>query len=442
MSSTPSDLEAVLNELKRLHPIVIDLSLDRISELLEKLGRPQDRLPPVIHVAGTNGKGSTIANLKAMLEAGGYKAHTFTSPHLVNFNERIKLAGDSGGAEPIEESRLIALLRHVAEVNGSAPITFFEIITAAAFLEFADVPADALLLEVGLGGRLDATNVIDHPAVSIITPISLDHEDMLGATLDLIAVEKAGILKRGSPAIIGPQSEEALLSIREVASRIGAPLQVWGEDFDVFEQNGRLIYQHESRLMDLPLPALRGRHQIINSGVAAATALALEMPQLDEQAIGEGIASAVWPGRFSRVGDGALVSVAGEHSEVWLDGGHNPAAGTALAQVLADLDERAPKPVYLIVGMMARKDAAQFLKPFQGVVRGVVTIPLPGHEHNAHSAEALADIAASVGLKAAFEDSASAAISLIEEQDVGPKRILICGSLYLAGHILAYERYA
>ena len=437
MSSTYADLESVLADIRRLHPVLIDLSLGRIAVLLEKLGRPQDRLPPVIHVAGTNGKGSTVAYLKAMLEAGGLRAHTYTSPHLVRFNERIRLAGSDTGAEPIALERLIELLRHTLAVNGEAPITFFEITTAAAFLAFSEVPADALVLEVGLGGRLDATNVIDQPAVSVITPVSIDHEDMLGGTLDLIAREKAGILKRGRPAVIGPQPEEALDAIRDVARKIGAPLQVWGEDFEAFEQNGRLIFQHERRLIDLPLPGLLGRHQFANAGTAVAAALAFPALELREDAIGAGIAAARWPGRFSRLDAGPVVAVAGEHTEVWLDGGHNPSAGAALAQALADLDERAPKPIYLIVGMMARKDAKNFLSPFSGLVRGLVTVPLPGHEENAYSAADLAEIAESIGLDAIPEDDITSAIATVEEQDVGPKRILICGSLYLAGHVLA-----
>jgi dihydrofolate synthase/folylpolyglutamate synthase len=438
MTATRSDLAAVLDDLKQLHPVKIDLSLERITVLLDKLDRPQDRLPPVLHVAGTNGKGSTVAFLRAMLEADGYRTHTYTSPHLVSFTERIRLGGTgaNGSAAPIDEDRLIEVLRHVSAVNAGAPITFFEVTTAAAFLAFADTPADALILEVGLGGRLDATNLVERPAVSIITPISLDHREMLGETLAEIAVEKAGIFKSGVPAIVAPQPPEAGDALADQASRIGAPLQAFGEDFDAYEQNGRLVYQSEQRLLDLPLPGLIGRHQVVNAGTSVAAALALATPHISEDAIARGVAGARWPGRFVRLDRGALVSSAGELTEVWLDGGHNPAAGSALAQALADLDERAPKPVYLVVAMMANKDARNFLVPFAGLVRGIVAIPLAGHEEGSFAPDALCDIAESVGLDAVDEDDARSAINAIEAWDVGPKRVLICGSLYLAGHIL------
>lgn len=434
-----SELSAVLADLKRLHPIKIDLSLERIEVLLDKLGRPQDRLPPVVHVAGTNGKGSTVAFLGAMFEAAGQRVHTFTSPHLVNFTERIRLGGTGAGgrAAPIDEARLIALLKQTAEANGQAPITFFEITTAAALVAFADTPADVLVLEVGLGGRLDATNVIAKPAVTVITPVSLDHMEMLGDTLGEIAREKAGILKAGVPAVIGPQEPEALEVIEQKAAETGATLIVAGRDYDAFEQNGRLVFQSETRLLDLPLPALVGRHQITNAGVAVAAALAVDAPRIDEEAIARGVANARWPARFERLDTGALVSLAGEHTEVWLDGGHNPAAGAALAQSLAELDERSAKPVFLIVGMMGRKDAENFLAPFRGVVHGIVAIPIPDHEDDAFAPEDLYDIAVAVGLEAVEEDDVRAALSAIEAWDVGPKRVLICGSLYLAGHVLA-----
>jgi len=438
MTTTRLELAAILEDLKRLHPVKIDLSLDRIAVLLERLGRPQDRLPPVVHIAGTNGKGSTLAFLRAMLEADGYRIHAYTSPHLVNFTERIQLggAGPGGTAAPIDDDRLIDVLRHVSTVNDGAPITFFEVTTAAAFLAFADVPADALLLEVGLGGRLDATNLVDRPAVSIVTPVSLDHLEMLGETLADIAREKAGILKPGVPAVIGPQLPEARDAILAHADQVGAPLSLFGQDFDAFEQNGRLVYQSEQRLLDLPLPGLIGRHQVVNAGVAVAAALALATPVLSEEAIARGVAGAHWPARFVRLDRGSLVSSAGEHTEVWLDGGHNPAAAAALAQALADLDERASKPVYLIVAMKANKDARSFLAAFSGLVRGIVIIPLTGHEDSSFAPDVLCDIAEQVGLDAVDEDDARAAINAIEAWDVGPKRILICGSLYLAGQIL------
>ena len=434
--TTTKALAEVIDNLKRLHPVVIDLSLGRIEALLDKLGRPQDRLPPVIHVAGTNGKGSTVSYLRSMIQAAGLKAHVYTSPHLVRFNERIVLATTAGKSAEISDEALIELLGKVEAANGDAPITFFEFITAAALCAYAEAPADALVLEVGLGGRLDTTNVVPRPAVTVITPVSHDHHEFLGETLEAIATEKAGIFRRGVPAIVGPQEDEALAAIKRVAAEVGAPLTVWGEDFDAFEQNGRLVFQQHERLVDLPLPGLVGRHQIINAGVATAAALALPF-ELEEEAIGRGIAAARWPARFMRLDRGPLVSVAGELSELWLDGGHNPAAGVVLAQSLADLDERSSKPVYLIVGMMTRKDAVGFLAPFVGLVRGMVAVPIPGHEEGAYDAEALADIGEAAGLEVTSEADLVGAVNTIEAADVGPKRILICGSLYLAGHVLA-----
>ncbi|MCB1511100.1 MAG: bifunctional folylpolyglutamate synthase/dihydrofolate synthase [Hyphomicrobiaceae bacterium] len=437
MTTTSPALAAALAKIRNLHPVSIDLSLGRIIELLEKLGRPQDRLPPVLHVAGTNGKGSTTAYLRAMLEADGRRVHVYTSPHLVRFNERIRVAKSEGGATPIDDARLIAVLERVSTANGDAPITYFEIITAAALLVFAEQPADALVLEVGLGGRLDATNVVARPAVTIITPVSMDHREMLGETIELIATEKAGILKSGVPAIVGPQPEAAMAAIRSRAEIVGAPLTVWGEDFDAYEQNGRLVCQVSDRLLDLPLPGLFGRHQIVNAGVSVAAALALGAPQISEDAIAQGLTTVLWPARFTRLDAGALVSAAGELTEVWLDGGHNAAAGQILAQALGDLDERSPKPAFLIVGMMRRKDAENFLMPFAGLVRGIVTVPLVGHETDAYDPYDLAGLAEDLGFEALDEDDLLAAVGAIEAWHVGPKRILICGSLYLAGQLLA-----
>lgn len=437
MTKSSPALAAALEKMRRLHPVLIDLSLDRIHVLLDKLGRPQDRLPPVLHVAGTNGKGSTTAYLRAMLEADGRRVHVYTSPHLVRFNERIRLARPEGGSSLISDALLVSLLDRVSSANGSEPITFFEVVTAAALLAFAEQPADAIVLEVGLGGRLDATNVIARPAVSVITSVSMDHREMLGETVGLIAAEKAGILKPGVPAVIGPQPEEAMAAIEARAAEIGAPLTVWGRDFDAFAQNGRLVCEVRERLLDLPLPALFGRHQVVNAGVSVAAALALPSPRLSEEAIAAGLTSVQWPARFTRLDAGALVSAAGEHTEVWLDGGHNAAAGQVLAQALGDLDERSPKPVYLVVGMMRRKDAANFLKPFAGLVRGIVTVPLVGHEADAYDPHDLASMAEDLGFEALDEDDLLGAIGAIEAWDVGPKRILICGSLYLAGQLLA-----
>lgn len=433
----------LLAEMKLLHPQLIDLSLGRVERLLAKLGDPHKRLPPCVHIAGTNGKGSVTAYLKAMIEATGARVHVYTSPHLVRFHERIELAGADGQARPIAEDTLVDVLVRTQATNGRDDITQFEITTAAAFLAFAEHPADVLLLEVGLGGRLDATNVVDRPALDIITPVSLDHAEKLGATLGKIAYEKAGILRKGVPAVISQQEPEAEDVIRTEALRVGAPLMVWGEDFDAYEQRGRLVVQSEEELLDLPLPALIGRHQIVNAGTAVAAALRLRacLPQLDlyEWAIEEGLTSARWPARMQRLDSGPLPSLLKPGSELWLDGGHNPAAGAALAQTLADLEERSPKPLHLVVGMMGLKDSAGFLSAFRGLARHVVTVPIPGAHEAPHAPEALAETARSVGLKAECAGDIAAALKRTDQIEPGPKRILICGSLYLAGHVLGLQ---
>lgn len=414
---------------------MIDLSLGRIRGLLDKLGRPQERLPPVIHVAGTNGKGSTVAFMLAMLQAAGKRVHTYTSPHLVRFNERIQLAGADGRARPIADEALADALARVSEANGDEPMTFFEITTAAAFLAFAETPADVVILEVGLGGRLDATNLVERPALSVITPVSIDHADKLGDTLEQIAFEKAGILKPGVDAVIATQPPEALSSIRQTADRVGAGLIVQGEDFDAFEERGRLVFQSEQRLMDLPLPALIGRNQVINAGVAIAAMQQSQGTDFPTGAIESGLQTAIWPARFSRVNSAHFNGHISPQTELWLDGGHNPAAGAGLAQTLADLEERAPKPAFLIVGMMGQKDAVGFLRPFAGLVRGVRTVGVPG-EANAMPAEQLAGDAQTAGLAAKTSSDVESALRDIEASEAGAKRVLICGSLYLAGHVL------
>jgi dihydrofolate synthase/folylpolyglutamate synthase len=433
----------LLAEMKLLHPLLIDLSLGRVERLLAKLGDPHKRLPPVVHIAGTNGKGSVTAYLKAMLEAAGARVHVYTSPHLVRFHERIELAGAGGKARAIAEEELIDVLTRTQSINGKDDITQFEITTAAAFLAFAEHEADVLLLEVGLGGRLDATNVVERPVLTVITPVSLDHSEKLGATLAKIAYEKAGILRAGVPVVVSQQEPEAEDVIRAEAVGLGAPLVVWGEHFDAYEQRGRLVVQSQAELLDLPLPVLIGRHQIVNAGTAVAAALELRsrLPAvaLDEWAIEEGLTSARWPARMQRLDNGPLPSLLKPGSELWLDGGHNPAAGRALAQTLADLEERAPKPVHLIVGMMGLKDSRGFLSAFRGLARHVVTVPIPGAHEAPHAPEALAETARSVGLAAEWAGGIEAALKRTDQFEPGPKRILICGSLYLAGHVLGLQ---
>lgn len=443
LSSTRPESDALLAEMMLLHPRLIDLSLGRVERLLAKLGNPEKRLPPVVHVAGTNGKGSVTAYLRAMIEAAGKRVHAYTSPHLVRFHERIALAGPDGKAQAIGEDALVEVLMRVRAVNDGDDITQFEITTVAALLAFSEIPADVLLLEVGLGGRLDATNVIDNPALTVIMPISMDHAEKLGPTIDKIAIEKAGILKRGAPGIISSQPEEVLNIIDAKARSVGAPLIVWGRDYEAFEQSGRLIVQREDRLLDLPLPSLIGRHQITNAGTAVAAALALSerLPDLglDEQAIERGLKTAEWPARMQQLTSGPLLDILGPEAELWLDGGHNPAAGDMLADTLAGLNEKAPKPIYLVVGMMGQKDALGFLAPFRGLVRAMYTVPIPGAHEAPHSGENLAEIARSAGFQAIDRESIVEALQTISALSEGPKRVMICGSLYLAGHVLGLQ---
>lgn len=438
----PQTSDALLARLKTLHPLLIDLSLDRIAGLLSKLGEPQLRLPPVIHIAGTNGKGSTTAFLRAMLEAAGKRVHTYTSPHLVRFHERIGIAGADRISRPIGEDQLVDLLSRVEEANAGGRMTFFEMTTAAAFLGFAETPADAVILEVGLGGRADATNVIAAPRLTVITPVSMDHADKLGDTVARIAVEKAGILKHGVTCIVSQQADDGLDAIRAAAGRIGAPLKVWGEDFDAYEQRGRMVFQTGDTLLDLPKPALIGRHQIVNAGTAIAAALELTDLGLDQRAIERGLATVRWPARMQQLGGGRLTAGLSAEAEVWLDGGHNPAGGQALAQTLADLEERSPKPLAMIVGMMGQKDAVGFLSPFQGLPTQLFTLTIPGAHEAPFPAEALAKLARDLGFRAEPAGDIGSALHRADRATPGPKRILICGSLYLAGHVLALEQGA
>ncbi|MCB1503187.1 MAG: bifunctional folylpolyglutamate synthase/dihydrofolate synthase [Bauldia sp.] len=428
--------DAILERLLHLHPREIDLSLDRIESLMGDLGHPERRLPPVIHVAGTNGKGSTTAFMRAMLEADGRRVHVYTSPHLVRFHERIRL-GAEGGGRFIDEDELADALLAVEKVNGGRPITQFEITTAAAFDVFARHPADVLLLEVGLGGRLDATNVVPSPLATVITAISIDHEKFLGDTLTGIATEKAGILKRGRPAIIAPQAEAALAVIEDIADLCHAPLFVANRDWVAHAERGRLVYQDEDGLLDLPSPRLVGRHQYTNAGTAIATLrrAGLKVPTA---AIEAGLAAVEWPARLQRLTTGALVERAPAAAELWLDGGHNPGAGVVIAEAVADLEERAPRPLYLIAGMLNTKDPVGFFRPFAGLVRRMYAVPVP-HSAAARDPVELATIAAEVGLPTAVASNVGEAIDAIAMEADGnePPRILICGSLYLAGAVLA-----
>ncbi|HAD24264.1 MAG TPA: bifunctional folylpolyglutamate synthase/dihydrofolate synthase [Alphaproteobacteria bacterium] len=431
-----ADSETVLTRLHGLHPKGIDLSLDRLTGLLAKMGNPHEKLPRIIHVAGTNGKGSTTAFMRAILEAAGLRVHVYSSPHLVRFHERIRIAG-----ELIAEQELCDRLLAAEAANDGAPITFFEITSAAAFAAFADHQADITLLEVGLGGRFDTTNVIPTSAVSVITPVDLDHQEFLGNDLATIAHEKAGILRPHVPAIIGPQQPQAEAAIRAEVDRLGA-LALWhGQDWLSFNENGRLIFQYRNGLLDLPLPGLPGNHQLINAGAAIAALLALEDAEFPQPAIAHGLTHVNWPGRLQKLDKGALCRPLNTGSELWLDGGHNPAAGRVLAAALADMEERHPKPLFLICGMLANKDAAGFLENFQGLATAVHTVPVPG-EASGLPADRLAATARKLGFQSIAHDNAATAIAIIQnERPDHDVRIVICGSLYLAGAILKQSDY-
>jgi dihydrofolate synthase/folylpolyglutamate synthase len=418
-----------LARLQALHPKLIDLSLDRMRRLCAALGDPQDRLPPVIHVAGTNGKGSTVAYLRAMAEAAGLKVHVFTSPHLVRFAERIRLAGTL-----VADDHLADVLDRVEQANAGLPITFFEITTAAAFVAFAEVPADLCIVEVGLGGILDATNIVT-PKVSVIAPVDIDHREFLGDTLTAIAGEKAGIIKPGAPAVSARQQEEAETVIEAAAERAGVQLTLMGRDFDAWNERGRLLVQMEDRLLDLPAPSLPGDHQFANAGLAIAALLTLADPRIDEAAMSRGIASTVWPARFQRLTAGPLAERAkAAGADLWLDGGHNPHAGRAVSRAVADLAARDGRPVALISGLLANKDATGFFGAFRGVAAKVFTVTFEGHA--AASAADTAAAAELAGLRACACESVEDALDRALKLEPTP-HVLICGSLYLAGEVLA-----
>jgi dihydrofolate synthase / folylpolyglutamate synthase len=422
--------DAILTRLLQLHPKIIDLSLDRMHRILTRLGNPEQNLPPVIHVAGTNGKGSTQAFLRAMLEAADLKVHAYTSPHLVRFHERIRIGG-----ELIAESELSSLLEECEVANAGEPITFFEITTAAAFLAFSRTPADYLLLEVGLGGRLDATNVIDRPKACCITSIGLDHQQFLGETIDLIAGEKAGIMKRGVPCVVGHMPIEARNAIEAVAAGVKAPLVIAGQEWDCYAQHGRLVFQDGDGLLDLPMPGLPGPHQIGNAGNAIAVVRALKDDRIGEREIAQGLKEVEWPARLQRLKGGALSALLSDGAELWLDGGHNADAGVVLADALKAMPK---KPLVIIWGMLNTKDAAQFFKPLAALADHVVTLSIP-NEVNAISGEDLAETVQKLGTSASVADSVFNAVK--QASQVRPKaRVLVCGSLYLAGHVLAAEQ--
>jgi dihydrofolate synthase / folylpolyglutamate synthase len=439
-----ADSQALMARFLALHPKKIDLSLSRMDTILPALGNPHLKLPPVIHVAGTNGKGSTIAFMRAILEAAGQRVHVYTSPHLVRFHERIRLAG-----KLVEEEQLFEAFSRCEAANGGAPITVFEITTAAALMLFAETPADVLLLEVGLGGRYDATNVVPRPAASVITPVSLDHMEYLGDSISKIALEKAGIIKRGCPVIIAEQSLEGQAVMEAEAARLRAgPVRIGGQDFAVHEEHGRLVYQDTDGLLDLPLPRLGGRHQHLNAGTAMAALRQVSGPGLfgpglsgaglAEKAFTRGMTEVRWPGRLQRL-TGHVLKLAPPGAEVWLDGGHNEDGGRVLSSALAEMNDRNPKPLLMIAGMLSTKDSTAFLAAFKGLVGKVFAIGIRGQDA-ARSPEDVAAQAHKAGLKAETASGLAEALARAGAGGSGePPRIIITGSLYLAGEVLALD---
>lgn len=429
-----AQIGAIQARLTALHPKRIDLSLGRIERLLSALGHPERKLPPVIHVAGTNGKGSTLAFMRAILEAAGQRVHVYTSPHLVRVNERFRIGRADGGCL-VDDDALASALEECETKNAGAPITVFEMETAAGFLLFSRNPADVLLLEVGLGGRLDATNVVTRPLVSVITRLSMDHHDFLGDSIEQIAAEKAGILKAGVPGVIAAQTGAALAVIERQAARVKAPLMIAGEHFSVTEERGRLVYQDEVGLIDLPRPRLNGRHQFENAGLAIAALRASDL-QLPPPAFEAGMIRAEWPARMQRLAHGKLTPLLPAESELWLDGGHNADGGRAIAAALADLEERVSRPLIVVVGMLGNKDAEGFLGNFTGLARRIIAVPVPGDA--GRSPQELAQLAETIGIPALSCNEVVDALKLIAKLDLAPApRVLITGSLYLAGEVLA-----
>ncbi len=422
--------DAVIQRLRANHPTLIDLTTGRVERLLAALGHPERRLPPVIHVAGTNGKGSTVAYLRAIAEAAGLKVHAITSPHLVRFAERIRIAG-----QLITDDQLNALTDKLETANAGQPISFFEITTVLALEAFAETPADLCVVEVGLGGRFDATNVFEAPAVSVITPVDYDHLEMLGPELSKIAWEKAGIIKRGRPVVVARQPDEALEMIEREADDRMAPMFLMGRDFDSWEERGRLMVQMPDRLLDLPAPSLFGGYQFANAGLAVAAALTFKR-DLTEDEIGQGVSSTVWPARFQRLTKGPLAELArARGSDLWLDGGHNPHAGRALAEAASRLVDRDPRPLAMIVGMFARKDAEGFFRPFAEMHPRLFTTGFDSAI--AATPGDLAEAARLAGLHAEPVADVTEALRRVLDAPGPAPHILICGGLHFAGEVLA-----
>jgi len=424
--------DIVLERVMRLHPKIIDLELSRVERLLKLVGNPELKLPPVVHVAGTNGKGSVIAYLRAMLEAAGKRVHVYTSPHLVRFHERIRLAGDL-----IEEPALVDLIEECERANGGDAITFFEITTVAAFLAFARNPADVLLLETGLGGEFDATNVIAAPRACVIMPISFDHMQFLGNSLAEIAKAKAGILKPGRPAIVAQQPPEAAAVVTKRAADIGAPLWRHGVEWNFEIGDNGFVYRDSQGEIALPKPILPGRHQFGNAAAAVAATRWLKDFALSDRAIAAGLANATWPARMQRLQRGPLVDLLPPDWELWLDGGHNEDAGQVIAGMIEEWQQAARKPVSLIFGMLTSKDPLAFLRHLAPVAEDLSAVGIPG-DHSSFPVADAVGFARQAGLTAeGYESTRAALAAVVARHGPAPRRVLICGSLYLAGTILA-----
>lgn len=428
-------LDAALAALTALHPKKIDLGLERIERVLKALGNPHHKLPPTVHIAGTNGKGSTIAHLRAMAEAQGLSVHIYTSPHLVHFRERIVTA-----SKEIDDATLIDVLERVRTANGGEPLSFFEATTAAAFLAFSECHADLCIIEVGLGGRYDATNVLEAPVAAGITPIDYDHAEFLGSELAAIAREKAGIMKWHTPVFIGQQDALVNAVLDAEANKFNVMPKVWGQDFRAYEEHGHLVFEDEIQVLDLPQSGLSGAHQIMNAGLAIALASHL---QIEPGAIAKGLETVTWPARLQPLRFGKLAAIARESgAELWLDGGHNPHAGRALAAAMAAKESRAPRPLILIMGILANKNAGGFLDCFEGLASGLIAINIP--DHTSLSPDTLLELAQNRGLGGETADTLTDALNAAiktgnkhrKDDNDNPPRLLICGSLYLAGHVL------
>lgn len=437
--SAMSEAAREIDKLMGLHPKGFDLSLERITRLLEILGNPHKKLPPVIHVAGTNGKGSVTAFCRALLEADGHSVHVHTSPHLVNWHERYRIGTKGGRGEFVNDAVFADVLRRIAEANAGEKITVFEILTAATFILFSEYPADVAVIEVGLGGRFDATNVISDPAVSVVMPISLDHQPYLGDRVELIAAEKAGIMKAGRPVVIGHQEYDAALEVLiSTAERLRCPTAVFGQDFSAHEEYGRLVYQDEFGLADLPLPRLPGRHQYANAAAAIRAVKAAGFV-VTEAMMEKAMTSVEWPGRLQRLTEGKLLPQAPDGAEIWIDGGHNPGAGEVIAEAIANFEERQPRPLYLITAMINTKDPIGYFKAFAGLAVKVYCVPIRGSDAMIDPV-ILANAAYDAGLVAEPMSTVSDALHAIKhtiDADAPPPRILIGGSLYLVGDVLA-----